>query len=89
MTDLWDHLAAVAAAVASRYSVGVAPNGEDAMSGIRVLVGTRKGGFILSADGKRNKWTVDGPHFADGRSWALDTMGYSRNAWEPRARDAR
>jgi photosystem II stability/assembly factor-like uncharacterized protein len=33
------------------------------MSGIRVLVGTRKGAFILSADGKRNRWTVDGPHF--------------------------
>jgi len=34
------------------------------MSGIRVLVGTRKGGFLLSADGKRDKWSVSGPHFA-------------------------
>ncbi len=34
------------------------------MSGVRVLVGTRKGAFILSADGKRDKWTVEGPHFA-------------------------
>ena len=34
------------------------------MSGIRVLVGTRKGAFILTADGKRKKWKVDGPHFA-------------------------
>src|SRR5574337_359387 len=34
------------------------------MSGVRVLVGTRKGAFILSADGKRNKWDVSGPHFA-------------------------
>ncbi|HEX5801434.1 MAG TPA: hypothetical protein VFY24_00305 [Azospira sp.] len=33
------------------------------MSGIRLLVGTRKGAFILSADGRRDKWTVSGPHF--------------------------
>jgi photosystem II stability/assembly factor-like uncharacterized protein len=33
------------------------------MSGVRVLVGTRKGAFILSADGKRQKWDVSGPHF--------------------------
>jgi len=34
------------------------------MSKIRVLVGTRKGAFILSSDGKREKWDVSGPHFA-------------------------
>ena len=34
------------------------------MSGIRVLVGTRKGAFILTADGKRKNWEVSGPHFA-------------------------
>ncbi|HEY3393786.1 MAG TPA: exo-alpha-sialidase [Lacipirellulaceae bacterium] len=34
------------------------------MSGIRVLVGTRKGGFILTSDGSRKKWSVSGPHFA-------------------------
>ncbi|HET7239689.1 MAG TPA: sialidase family protein, partial [Gemmatimonadales bacterium] len=33
------------------------------MSGVRLLVGTRKGGFILSSDGKRKKWKVSGPHF--------------------------
>jgi photosystem II stability/assembly factor-like uncharacterized protein len=33
------------------------------MSGVRVLVGTRKGAFILTADGKREKWDVSGPHF--------------------------
>ncbi len=33
------------------------------MSSIRVLVGTRKGAFILTSDGKRKKWTVSGPHF--------------------------
>ncbi|HET9030261.1 MAG TPA: hypothetical protein VFN49_08790 [Candidatus Aquilonibacter sp.] len=34
-----------------------------AMSGVRVLVGTKKGAFVLTADGKRESWTVDGPHF--------------------------
>ena len=34
------------------------------MSGVRVLVGTRKGAFVLTADGKREKWDVSGPHFA-------------------------
>src|SRR6187401_2127541 len=34
------------------------------MSSVRVLVGTRKGAFILTSDGKRQKWTVSGPHFA-------------------------
>ncbi len=33
------------------------------MSRVRVLVGTRKGAFILTADGKRQKWDVSGPHF--------------------------
>ena len=33
------------------------------MSGVRVLVGTRKGAFILTADGKRERWDVSGPHF--------------------------
>jgi photosystem II stability/assembly factor-like uncharacterized protein len=33
-------------------------------SRVRVLVGTRKGAFILTADGKREKWDVSGPHFA-------------------------
>jgi photosystem II stability/assembly factor-like uncharacterized protein len=34
------------------------------MSGVRVLVGTKKGAFILTSDGKRGKWDVSGPHFA-------------------------
>jgi photosystem II stability/assembly factor-like uncharacterized protein len=29
-----------------------------------VLVGTRKGAFVLTADGKRDRWDVAGPHFA-------------------------
>ena len=34
------------------------------MSKVRVLVGTRKGAFILTSDGKREDWDVSGPHFA-------------------------
>ncbi len=33
------------------------------MSGVRVLVGTRKGAFILTSDGTRKRWKVSGPHF--------------------------
>ncbi len=41
------------------------------MSSVRVLVGTAKGAFILSADGKREKWTIDGPLFA---GWTIYHM---------------
>ena len=34
------------------------------MSGIRVLVGTRKGAFVLTADANRQRWDVSGPLFA-------------------------
>ena len=34
------------------------------MSGVRLLVGTIKGAFILESDGTRKKWKVSGPHFA-------------------------
>jgi BNR/Asp-box repeat len=33
------------------------------MSGVRVLVGTKKGAFVLTSDGKRQRWEVSGPHF--------------------------
>jgi hypothetical protein len=38
------------------------------MAGVRILVGTRKGAFILTADGTRDRWTVAGPHFG---GWAV------------------
>jgi photosystem II stability/assembly factor-like uncharacterized protein len=38
------------------------------MSNVRVLVGTKKGAFVLTSDGKRDKWDVSGPHFA---GWEL------------------
>ena len=34
------------------------------MSGVRLLIGTRKGAFVLTADGKRRRWDISGPHFA-------------------------
>jgi hypothetical protein len=33
------------------------------MSSVRLLVGTRKGAFVLTSDGARKTWTVEGPHF--------------------------
>jgi len=33
------------------------------MSRVRVLVGTRKGAFVLESDGKRERWDVSGPYF--------------------------
>ena len=41
------------------------------MSGVRVLVGTKKGGFVLTSDGKREKWEVSGPHFAGWEMYHL------------------
>ena len=33
------------------------------MSKVRVLVGTKKGAFVLTADGKRDRWEVTAPLF--------------------------
>ena len=33
------------------------------MAGVRVLVGTRKGAFVLTSDAGRREWQVAGPHF--------------------------
>ena len=33
------------------------------MSRVRVLVGTRKGAFVMTSDGQRQHWDVSGPHF--------------------------
>jgi photosystem II stability/assembly factor-like uncharacterized protein len=33
------------------------------MSGVRLLVGTRKGAFVLTADGARREWDIAGPFF--------------------------
>jgi len=52
------------------------------MSGVRVLVGTRKGAFILTSDGKREKWDVSGPHFG---GWARRIRGSSSASGTSRA----
>src|SRR5581483_9309732 len=41
------------------------------MSKVRVLVGTKKGAFVLTADGKRQNWEVAGPHFAGWEMYHL------------------
>ncbi|HUK91345.1 MAG TPA: exo-alpha-sialidase [Blastocatellia bacterium] len=41
------------------------------MSKIRVLVGTRKGAFVLESDGKRKDWDISGPHFAGWEMYHL------------------
>jgi hypothetical protein len=41
------------------------------MSGVRVLVGTRKGAFVLTADGKRDNWEITGPNFGGWEMYHL------------------
>jgi photosystem II stability/assembly factor-like uncharacterized protein len=41
------------------------------MSKVRVLVGTHKGAFILTSDGKRKQWEVNGPLFAGWEMYHL------------------
>src|SRR3990172_2606273 len=38
--------------------------GEGQMTGVRLLVGTRKGAFVLTSDGSRQNWDINGPLFA-------------------------
>ncbi|MBS45925.1 MAG: hypothetical protein CMH83_22685 [Nocardioides sp.] len=42
------------------------------MAGTRVLVGTRKGAFVLTSDERREEWQVDGPHFAGWEIYHLN-----------------
>ena len=41
------------------------------MSKVRLLVGTRKGAFVLTSDGMRKQWNVSGPHFAGWEMYHL------------------
>ena len=41
------------------------------MSKVRLLVGTKKGAFILTSDGKREQWKVAGPHFGGWEMYHL------------------
>src|SRR5690348_2493303 len=36
---------------------------QTSMSGVRLLVGTKKGAFIITADGTRDDWTISQPQF--------------------------
>jgi hypothetical protein len=54
------------------------------MSKVRVLVGTRKGAFILTSDGKREKWDVSGPHFAGWEMYHLKAAPVDPNPPTPR-----
>ncbi len=49
------------------------------MSKVRVLVGTRKGAFILTSDGKRKDWNVSGPHFAGWEIYHLKGSPVDQN----------
>jgi len=41
------------------------------VSGVRVLVGTRKGAFILTSDGTRQDWQVSAPQFGGWQFYHL------------------
>jgi len=41
------------------------------MSTVRLLIGTRKGAFILTSDGMRKKWDVSSPHFGGWEMYHL------------------
>ena len=49
------------------------------MSQVRVLVGTRKGAFILTSDGGRDKWDVSGPHFAGWEIYHINGSPVDQN----------
>jgi photosystem II stability/assembly factor-like uncharacterized protein len=41
------------------------------MSKVRLLVGTRKGAFVLTSDGVRKQWDINGPHFGGWEMYHL------------------
>jgi len=41
------------------------------MAKVRLLVGTRKGAFIMNSDEKREKWDISGPHFGGWEMYHL------------------
>jgi len=44
---------------------------EKGMSKVRILVGTRKGAFVLTSDAKRQQWDINGPHFGGWEMYHL------------------
>src|SRR5689334_1221432 len=49
------------------------------MSQVRVLAGTRKGAFIFTSDGKRQRWEVSGPHFAGWEVYHIKASPVDQN----------
>ena len=49
------------------------------MSNVRVLVGTRKGAFILTSDARREQWEVAGPHFGGWEIYHVKGSPADRN----------
>ena len=46
------------------------------MAEVRVLVGTKKGAFVITSDGARRDWKIEGPHFG---GWeVMHVQGVSR-----------
>ena len=58
------------------------------MSSVRILVGTRKGAFILTSDGKRDDGTSAGRISAAGRSTTSRVRPLTRTASTRRSRAA-
>jgi photosystem II stability/assembly factor-like uncharacterized protein len=49
------------------------------MASVRLLIGTRKGAFILTSDAARKDWQVSGPHFAGWEIYHLKGSPISPN----------
>lgn len=49
------------------------------MSSIRLLVGTKKGAFICTSDGRRDRWEISGPHFAGWEMYHLKASPVNPN----------
>src|SRR6478752_5198251 len=61
-----------AIAIATHYRLMLALDSEGRIvSHVRVLVGTRKGAFILTSDGKRRTWQVSAPQFGGWQFYHL------------------
>src|SRR6266536_2785530 len=53
--------------------------GRESMSRVRLLVGTRKGAFVLTSDGRRDDWNVEGPLFAGWEIYHLNASPVDRD----------
>jgi len=49
------------------------------MSAVRVLVGTRKGAFVLTSDAARQRWEISEPHFAGWEIYGVEDAALFRS----------